>query len=69
MQADRFSVHTYSGYDVYGILSCPECGDFNLMFANDERLVCMCGKCIVDLGEKLASFVRNNKVQVVDMAA
>lgn len=69
MPRGSFSVHTYSGEDVYGILSCPKCGDFNLMFANDERLICQCGQCFVDLGEKLKTFVLNNKLQVIDMAA
>ncbi len=69
MSDARFSVQSYTGSDVYGILSCPHCGEFNLMFANDKRLVCMCGKFIVDLGETLSAFVSNNNKMSVEKAA
>lgn len=69
MSYARFSVKSYTDSGVYGILSCPHCGEFNLMFPSDKHLVCMCGKFIIDLGETLAIFAARNMKKRIERAA
>lgn len=40
-----------------GWYTCPECGRANLLFAQDTRHECSCGKFMIDLGQPLQAFV------------
>lgn len=51
-----FQIAEDAGANVIGVYTCPQCGEMNLMFGDNTRHDCSCGRFMIDIGQSLKDF-------------